>query len=243
MTVSAMNLMNNKLVSISNMQDDILMKKLLLSHDPDGRWLDSEKMLHAVGNIMFHVSTIGVASNLYTASFPNNDITDEIQILCKCCGEGDVKSRIMSLFDLIGNYRWDAKVVLVLAAFATSYGEFWNLTQLYPCDTLAASIMRLKQLPYKLRVLKPQIKALSLLVKTMMDVAMCIIKFESMPLQHVELGNDVLIVTKSLIYLSVYWIIRSTLACFSQVAEFSTKKHEQVHVLSLETYTPINSNI
>ncbi|KAE9607996.1 putative sieve element occlusion [Lupinus albus] len=250
MTVSAMNLMNNKLVSISNMQDDILMKKLLLSHDPDGRWLDSEKMLHAVGNIMFHVSTIGVASNLYTASFPNNDITDEIQvlgcpepirciikqisckILCKCCGEGDVKSRIMSLFDLIGNYRWDAKVVLVLAAFATSYGEFWNLTQLYPCDTLAASIMRLKQLPYKLRVLKPQIKALSLLVKTMMDVAMCIIKFESMPLQHVELGNDVLIVTKSLIYLSVYWIIRSTLACFSQVAEFSTKKHEQLSSLA-----------
>ncbi|OIV97496.1 hypothetical protein TanjilG_11020 [Lupinus angustifolius] len=102
----------------------------------------------------------------------------------------------MSLFDLIGNYRWDAKVVLVLAAFATKYGEFWNLTQLYPCDTLAASIMRLKKLPYKLRVLKPQIKALSLLVKTMMDVAMCIIKFEAMPLQHVELGNDVLIVTK-----------------------------------------------
>ncbi|OIW14399.1 hypothetical protein TanjilG_15753 [Lupinus angustifolius] len=73
---------------------------------------------------------------------------------------------------VVRNYRWDAKVVLVFAAFATKYDEFWNLTQLYPYDTLVASIMRLKQLPYKLRALKPQIKALSLLVKTMMDVAM-----------------------------------------------------------------------
>ncbi|KAK7280944.1 hypothetical protein RIF29_08527 [Crotalaria pallida] len=228
------------------MQDDILMKKLLLTNDPDGRWLDSETMLHAVGNIMFHASTVGVASNLHSASFPKNDITDQIEllgcpepvgsiirqisckILCKCSGEGDIHSRIMSLFDLIGKYRWDAKVVLVLAAFASRYGEFWQLIQLYPCDTLAASIMRLKQLPYNLRPLKPQIKALSLLVKTMMDLAMCIIKFESLPLQHVELGNDVLIATKSLVYLAVYWITRSSLACFSQVADFSTKKHEQV---------------
>lgn len=164
------------------------------------------------------------------------------QIPCKCSGEGDLNSRIMSLFDLIGNYRWDAKVVLVLAAFAVRYGEFWQLIQIYPCDTLAASIMRLKQLPCNLRPLKPQIKALSLLVKTMMDVAMCIIKFESMPLQHVELGNDILLVTKSLVCLAVYWITRSSLACFSQVTDFSTKKHEQVHVLSLEAYTSIMSN-
>ncbi|KAJ1392850.1 Sieve element occlusion, N-terminal [Sesbania bispinosa] len=237
------------------MQDDILIKKLLLTHDdPDGRRLDSEAMLHAVGNIMFHASTIvvhftpfmhAVASNIYSASFQKNDVTEIetlgccepvgciiskiCKILCKCCGEGDINSRIMSLFDLIGKYSWDAKAVLVLAAFAARYGEFCQFIQLYPANTLAALIWRFKQMPCNLRSLKPQIKALSLLVKTMMDVAMCIIKFESLPLQHVELGNDIYLVTKSLVYEAVYWITRSSLACFSQVMDFTSKKHEQVH--------------
>ncbi|KAJ1375394.1 Sieve element occlusion, N-terminal [Sesbania bispinosa] len=133
----------------------------------------------------------------------------------------------MSLFDLIGKYSWDA-------AFAARYGEFCQLVQLYPANTLAALIWRLKKMPCNLRSLKLQIKALSLLVKTMMDVAMCIIKFESLPLQHVELSNDIYLVIKSLVYEAVYWITRSSLACFSQVMDFTSKKHEQVHVLSLE---------
>ncbi|KAK7312032.1 hypothetical protein RJT34_10579 [Clitoria ternatea] len=227
------------------MQHDILMKKLLLTHDPDGRRLDSETLLLAVGNIMFHASTVVVASNLYSASFQKNDIT-EIEthgcsepigytitkiskIFCKCSGEGDINSRIMSLFDLIGKYSWDAKVVLVLAAFAIRYGEFWQLVQPHPGNTLAALISSIKQLPCDLKPLKLQIKALSLLVKIMMDVAMCIIKFESMPLQHIEPGNEISIVTKSQIYEAVYWITRSCLACFSQVTDFTTKKYEQVY--------------
>ncbi|TKY47700.1 SIEVE ELEMENT OCCLUSION C protein [Spatholobus suberectus] len=222
------------------MQHDILIKKLLLTHDPDGRRLDSETMLLAVGNIMFHASTIIVASNLYSASFQKNDIT-EIETLgcsepvgfiitkickklCKCSGEGDINSRIMSLFDLIGKYSWDAKVVLVLAAFAVRYGEFWQLRQLHRGNTLAGLISSIRQLPYNLKPLKLQIKALSLLVKTMMDVAMCIIKFEYLPLQHVEPGNNIFIVTKSQIYEAAYWITRSSLACFSQVMDFTAKK-------------------
>ncbi|XP_027336844.1 protein SIEVE ELEMENT OCCLUSION C [Abrus precatorius] len=227
------------------MLDDILIKQLLLTHDPDGRRLDSETMLHAVGNIMFHASTIVVASNLYSACFQKNDIS-EIEtlgscepigyiitkirkILCKCCREGDTNPKIMSLFDLIGKYSWDAKVVLVLAAFAAKYGEFWQLMELYPGNTLAVLISRVKLMPCNLRPLQLQIKALSLLVKTMMDVAMCIIKFESLPFQHVGQGNDIFHVTKSLIYEAVYWITRSCLACFSQVMDFTTKKYDQVY--------------
>ncbi|MED6186641.1 hypothetical protein PIB30_068684 [Stylosanthes scabra] len=161
--------------------EDILIKKLLLTHDPDGRWLDSETMLQAVGNVMFHASTT---------------------IVCNCKRfDGDLNSKIMNLFDLIKEYRWDAKVVLVLAAFALRYGEFWQLIELRPQNTLADSIARIKQLPCNLMPLRPQIKALSLLVKTMMDVAMCIIEFESfLPHEHLELGNEIVTVTKSLVY-------------------------------------------
>ncbi|KAL1336540.1 hypothetical protein HN51_030899 [Arachis hypogaea] len=239
------------LLSTSNMLDDILIKKLLLTHDPDGRWLDSETMLQAVGSVMFHASTI-VASNLSSAFFPilKNDITEIEQLdcpeplgciiskisykifcNCKCSADGDLNSRILSLFDLIKDYRWDAKVVLVLAAFAARYGEFWQLIQLRPQNTLADSIARIKQLPFNLRPLRPQIKALSLLVKTMMDVAMCIIEFESfLPHQHLELGNEKVTATKSLVYVAVYWIIRSSFACFCQLMDLRTKnKHDQVY--------------
>lgn len=38
--------------SITSLAEDVLIKKLLLSHDPDGRHLDSELLLCAVENIM-----------------------------------------------------------------------------------------------------------------------------------------------------------------------------------------------
>lgn len=40
----------------SYLDDEILIKKLLLSHDPDGRRLDSEMLLSAAENIMFYAS-------------------------------------------------------------------------------------------------------------------------------------------------------------------------------------------
>ncbi|XP_054821093.1 protein SIEVE ELEMENT OCCLUSION C isoform X2 [Prosopis cineraria] len=233
-------------LSNSNIQDDILMKKLLLTHDPDGRWLDSETMLHAVGNIMFHASTTQGVPSLHFTSLSKDDIYEiellgcaepvgsiiskiSCMIMSKCSVEGDINSKTMGLFDLLGSYRWDAKVVLVIAAFAAKYGEFCGLMQLYQSNALAVSVTRLKQLPVDLRSLKPRLKALSLLVKTMMEVAKCIIKFESLPNLYTELGSDILHVTKFHIYVAVYWTTRSIFTCFSQVAEFTTKKHEQVY--------------
>ncbi len=138
--------------------------------------------------------------------------------------------RTMFLFDLLGKYKWDAKMVIVLAAFALNYGEFLFLLQLYPHNPLAVSVAMLKQLPNKLSTMKPRFKALRLLVKKMVDVTKCIIKFEGLPLFNVDLDKEVA-VTKSYIYVSAYWVTRSALACSSQITDL---KPEQVHVLSLQ---------
>lgn len=37
-------------------EDDILIKKLLLTHDPDGRRLDSELLLRAMENVMCYAT-------------------------------------------------------------------------------------------------------------------------------------------------------------------------------------------
>lgn len=141
----------------------------------------------------------------------------------------------MVLFDMLRNYRWDAKVVLVLAAFATCYGQLWLLMQPCPVNPLAISIAMLKQLPSNFSALRPRFKALNLLAKAMADVAKCIIKFESLPIKDVKLDKETMTVTKSQIYLSAYWVIKSTLTCSSQIRDLTAMKLEQVHVLSLQS--------
>ncbi|KAK9277717.1 hypothetical protein L1049_007264 [Liquidambar formosana] len=234
----------------SSSLEDVLTKKLLLSHDPDGRHLDSDLLLRVMENIMCHATSSAglttppldhMASDLHLDTIAKNNICDievvgsqeplgytiykiSSVILCKSSGEGDLHARTMALFDLLGNYRWDAKVALVLAAFATSYGEFCLIMQLFPHNPLAVSVAILKQLPSDLSTLKPWVKALRLLVKAMVDVTRCIVKFESLPVQHVELDFDARAVTKSQIYVASYWVIRSSLTCASQI---TAMKHEQ----------------
>lgn len=50
--------------SISSMQDDVLIKELFLSHDPDGRRLDSEQVLRAMENIMCYATASEVPVSL-----------------------------------------------------------------------------------------------------------------------------------------------------------------------------------
>ncbi|KAF5741118.1 hypothetical protein HS088_TW10G00113 [Tripterygium wilfordii] len=217
--------------------EDILVRKLLLTHDPDGRHLDSELLLQAVEKIICYATPSGsLVSDLHLDGMARNDINNIevigsqellghaiyeisrqvifflsdsvdhilfdisdhfswLQMLYKCSGEGSLHARAMILFDLLGNYRWDAKVVIVLAAFATIYGEFWLQMQLNPRNTLAALVAMLKQLPGDLSMEKPRFKALSLLTKNMLEVTKCIIKFEVLPFAHLGLGNEEAIAT------------------------------------------------
>ncbi|PON42302.1 Sieve element occlusion [Parasponia andersonii] len=215
--------------------EDILTKKLLLSHDPDGRHLDSEQLLHALENIMLY-ATLSEGRDLQLDANAEKEVTDiEVvgfeeplahtinkishEILCKCPAEGNLHERTMFLFDLLGNYRWDAKAVLVLAAFAKSYGEFWLLMQLYPRNPLALSVATLKQLPSDLSTFKRRFKALSLLMKTVVDLTKCVIKFECLPLSHVKLNKEAKSITELNIYSAVYWIIRSILTCSYQIRD------------------------
>ncbi|XP_038713782.1 protein SIEVE ELEMENT OCCLUSION C [Tripterygium wilfordii] len=231
-----------------SLDEDILVRKLLLTHDPDGRHLDSELLLQAVEKIICYATPSGsLVSDLHLDGMARNDINNievigsqellghaiyEIsrQMLYKCSGEGSLHARAMILFDLLGNYRWDAKVVIVLAAFATIYGEFWLQMQLNPRNTLAALVAMLKQLPGDLSMEKPRFKALSLLTKNMLEVTKCIIKFEVLPFAHLGLGNEEAIATtKSRIYIASYWVTRSALACSSQFLDLIALKPEYSH--------------
>ncbi|KAI9169988.1 hypothetical protein LWI28_020690 [Acer negundo] len=238
-----------------SIEEDNLIRKLLISHDPDGRWLDSEQLLCAMENIMCYVTTSELqVSDIYRDALTiDNESNIEVfgsieplghticrlshELLCKCSGEGDLHTRTMNIFDLLRNYRWDAKVVLVLAAFATSYGEFWLIMQLYPQNPLAVLVAMLKQLPSNMNALNPRFKALSLVVRTMVDVTKCIIKFEGLPIKHLRLDDEKISTTKSKIFIAAYWITRSTLICSSHIKDLIAFKPEQVHNVAAYRYS------
>ncbi|KAJ6771138.1 PROTEIN SIEVE ELEMENT OCCLUSION B-LIKE [Salix koriyanagi] len=225
-------------------EDDFLIKKLLLTHDPDGRSLDSELLLRAMENVMCYAATSQVCG-FHIDAIAKDDVSDievvgsqetlaqiidriKIEMLRKHPGKENLHTRTMILFDVLGNYRWDVKMVLTLAAFAAAFGEFCIIMQQCPCNPLAVSVSMLKHLPRNLSTLKPQFRALSLLVRTAMDVTKCIIKLEGLPFRYARLDDETMVIAKSWIYVATYWVTRSMVACTSQIRDIKAKKPEQV---------------
>lgn len=133
----------------------------------------------------------------------------------------------MVLFDLLKDYRWDAKAVLVLGVLAATYGGLLLPVHLAFCDPVAASIATLNQLPIERIKFRPWLESMRLLVKAMVDVTKCIIKFERLPIKQVQLDNNIVGITLSNVYLATYRVVKSVLACLQQIPYF--KQTQQVH--------------
>lgn len=119
---------------------------------------------------------------------------------------------------MLSNYSWDAKAVITLAAFAVNYGEFWLVAQLYTSNPLAKSLAHLKQLPDVLEhgdALKPRFEAVFNLIKAMLDLTHCIVRFKELPEQYIDPETPELVTATAHIPIAVYWIIRSIVACSS----------------------------
>ncbi|KAL3501103.1 hypothetical protein ACH5RR_035552 [Cinchona calisaya] len=224
-------------------EEDFLIRKILMTHDPDGCQLDSRLLLRAIKNIIHCANPISKAD-----SDPENEATsicdaeaiglqDSLEytiikisheVLSRCFEEGDIHTKTMFLFDMLGKFKWDAKLILVLAGFFTHYGVFQLIVQLQSHDPLAALVALLRQVPCSLSGFRAQFKAFTLLVKTIVEVTEVIIEFESLPLQQELLEFKTISVVKSKIYMASYWILRSSLACFSMIKGLRTTKQDQV---------------
>lgn len=149
-------------------------------------------------------------------------------MLLKCSADSDLHTKTMVLLHMLGKYSWDAKVVLILAALATSCGECWLIKQLYPYNHhFAASAGLLKQYPSDLNILRIQFKALSMLVNTMVKLAKCVIKFEKLPTKDVNLDYETMALTKTQIYIATYRIFKGSLEFSAQTTDFISMNQEK----------------
>ncbi|WOH16601.1 hypothetical protein DCAR_0936159 [Daucus carota subsp. sativus] len=233
-----MNLVEKEGFSSEPSEDDFLIREVVLTHDPDGRYLDSELLLQAVEDVLCSTATADVSDPYDDATIievvGSEESLEQIiykvssEMLLKCCGDSDLHTKTMVLLQMLGKYTWDAKAVIILAALAMTCGDCWLIKQLYPYNYFAASAGMLKQFPSDLNLLGIQFKALSMLANTMVELAKCVIKYERLPMKEVHLDYNTMALTKTQIYVATYRIFKGSLEFSAQTTDFVAMNQEKI---------------
>ncbi|MFS7949112.1 putative sieve element occlusion [Helianthus anomalus] len=229
--------------------DNMIMRQVIDTHLPDGTDVDVKPLLLTVQDILKH-STIN-ADHVPSDEHTNEDkpdrkshqsnvavmlnslthIIDKLasEMALRCLTGGDGHATALALFHTMGNFHWDAKLVLTLAAFALNYGEFWLLAQIYSSNQLAKSMAILKQVPTIMEhtaPLKPRFDALRKLIHSILELTQCIVEFKELPSMYITPDMPAMASAMNAIPTAVYWNIRGIIACATQVASLTSMGHE-----------------
>lgn len=120
-------------------------------------------------------------------------------------------------------------MVLVLAAFAANYGDFWLVAQICTTNPLARSVALLKQVAEVMehsKTMEPHFDAVDKLIKAIMNVTRRIVEFSELPLEYLSLDTPPISVAKAHIPAASYWTIRSIVACASLFSTITGMRHE-----------------
>ncbi|XP_010248720.1 PREDICTED: protein SIEVE ELEMENT OCCLUSION B-like [Nelumbo nucifera] len=233
-------------IMFSTSDDSAMMKQILATHAHDGREIDVKPLIQLIGDIFQtspptaptavdgvivpaaethpidalvdktqHLGFVGV---MEAVAYTIHKISTEISY--KCSGGADAHATTQSVFNMVSSYTWEAKMVLALAAFAVTYGEFSLVSRFYLTDQLAKSIALLKQLPDILEhseLLKPRFDALRKLFMSLLDLTKCVIEFRGLPTQYISSDTPPMSVAVNLIPTAAYWTVRSVVACSTQI--------------------------
>ncbi|KAL3511363.1 hypothetical protein ACH5RR_030764 [Cinchona calisaya] len=236
----------------STLDDTAIINQILSTHAPDSREFDLKPLLIIIQDIMYratptfhavggqsqdHINTwekkaiyCGYSDILELLAYHINKTNNEI--IYRCSVGEDAHLITMALFRSLSSHTWAAKVTIAFAAFAVSYGEFWLVAQLYTTNPLAKSVAVLKDLPEimeHIKALEQKFEAVNNMIKAILDVTECIIKFK-------ELFSQPEIVSASAhILKAVYWTVRSIVACSTTLQNFIAPGHECVSIFHFDS--------
>ncbi|WOG96410.1 hypothetical protein DCAR_0415745 [Daucus carota subsp. sativus] len=230
-----------------SLDDNVMMRQVYDTHTPDGRAINVKPLFLIVEDIMAssnmslpldaansHGSQMDEKTHqadavtmLETLSRLIDLISCEISIKCLSGSDGHVNT--VSILQMVSNYPWDAKLGLVLAAFAFSYGEFWLLAQLYSSNQLARSMAILKLVPLIMEhsgTFRRRFDALDSLLGSVMDLTRAIIALEELPSMYIAKDVPPLSTAMESVPTAVYWSIRSLIACATFITYLTIMGHE-----------------
>ncbi|KAK7858675.1 protein sieve element occlusion b [Quercus suber] len=194
-SANAQRLIKGDRLMFSSSDDNVMSKQIQATHASDDREVDVRPLLHLIEDI-FKLLKI-------------------VQLSCKCSGSGggDAHTITISILNMLKNYSWDAKLVLVLSACAVNFGEFWLLAHNCTTNQLAKSVAILRKIPELLErtsMLKPRFDTINNLVKVMVDITKCIVEFRELPPQYITTEVTALSTAMTHIPVAVYWTIRES---------------------------------
>ncbi|XP_057437405.1 protein SIEVE ELEMENT OCCLUSION B-like [Lotus japonicus] len=229
--------------------DSILVKKIVSEHNPEGIEYEVKPLLHIVEDILkrstfvsegaptgalAHVDHVedrnhfpAHSSMLEALSVKIDRISCEISY--KTLSGVDAHSTSVAIFDMLTIYQWDVKLVLALASFALTYGEFWLLANIHDTNQLAKSMAILKQLPgimEHVSSLKPRFDTLNDLISVILDVTRCVVEFNDLPTKYITQDISAYTTAYNHIPIAAYWCVRSIVACAAQITSLTTLGYE-----------------
>lgn len=145
---------------------------------------------------------------------------------CKLLSGFDAHNTTLSVLNMLPHFSWEAKVVLTLASFALTFGDFWLLSQLYSTNALAKSMALIKRLPTVVEhagAYRNQFEATNKLIRAMLDTTRCIVEFGELPTMYITEEDPEVKAAMSHFPIAVYWIIRSAVAAATQITTMSSK--------------------
>lgn len=143
------------------------------------------------------------------------------QVFCNWFDGVAAHETTMAILWMIKHYNWDAKLVLAVGAFAMSFGGFLLVSELHFTNPIAKAVALLKQFPHTLEfagILKTKLEAVFLSVKAMLDMMKSVMElYELSHNEYFTAKSPEIIAATADIPTAVYWTIRTTVDCASQI--------------------------
>ncbi|MFS7956318.1 putative sieve element occlusion [Helianthus anomalus] len=220
--------------------DNVMMKQVVDTHHPDGTDIGVDPLVHMVEEILRRASINASIEKDSNSALAHTDIAkleaksrqNNLVLMLnvfshtidKLAREMSFKSlstavdphtRVISLLHTVGNYDWDAKMALFIAAFALNYGEFRFLAQIYSSNQLAIPLE-----------LKSRFDALNRLIHLVLELTQCIIQFKKLPSRYVSSGEAVMDRAIRTFPSAGYWNARAIIAIATQIANLTSTGDE-----------------
>uniref|UniRef100_A0A251UDW7 Putative sieve element occlusion n=1 Tax=Helianthus annuus TaxID=4232 RepID=A0A251UDW7_HELAN len=226
------------LFSVSD--DNVMMKQVVDTHHPDGSDIGVDPLVNMVEEILRRASINATIDKDSTSALEHTDIVkleaksrqnnlvlmlnvfshpiDKLarEMSFKTLSTAvDPHTRVISLLHTVGNYDWDAKMALILAAFALNYGEFRVLAQIYSSNQLAKPLE-----------LKSRFDALNRLIHLVLELTQCIIQFKKLPSRYVSSREPVMDRAIRKFPSAGYWNARVIIAIATQITNITSMGDE-----------------
>ncbi|KAL0360156.1 UNVERIFIED_CONTAM: protein SIEVE ELEMENT OCCLUSION B [Sesamum radiatum] len=227
--------------------DSTFVRKIQETHAPDGRYVDC-KLILGIAEEIFNLAMAAEAKHIGSTSMGTestpaaeqeqhkqhgdsdlfkglSDIIKRLSIEIAHSDDVEMHSKAMSLLKSLSSYSWEAKLVLSLAAVALNYGERLLLTELYLSNNLPEPMAILKgmaDIRQYSDMLKPRVNALNSLIKSILDLAKCVVELKELLSESSSLDVKASSVANDAIISATYWTIRGAISS-AYITQLNTK--------------------